>query len=185
MGRDKTQIAVSWHGETLPLWARQLRLLEGLEPGQLFYSGPSPAASLPEATIVADEWPDCGPLSGIASCLKVTTTDRLLCLAVDVPRIEAPVLRKLLETCRSGFGIVPRIGKHHEPLVAVYPKASLPLAIDQIVRRQLRLQDFTQRLLSEHLIDEYSVSKEEIPLFANWNAPGDMLRNSQRSANSQ
>jgi molybdenum cofactor guanylyltransferase len=81
---------------------------------------------------------------------------------------------KLLRQCRAGQGIVPRIGEHYEPLVAVYPKRALRFAISQIAERQLRLQDFVQRLVCEQLVTEYSVSDDEIPLFANWNTPADI-----------
>lgn len=174
MGRDKAQIAVIWEGQTVPLRVRQLRILESLGPEKLFYSGPGGAEDLCGAKIVADEWSDAGPLSGIASCLRVTTSNLLLCLAVDLAQIDAPILLKLLGKCRSGRGIVPRIGENYEPLVAAYPRASLPFAISQIADRRLRLQDFVQRLLSEHLIDEYRVLDEEIALFANWNRPEDI-----------
>jgi molybdenum cofactor guanylyltransferase len=174
MGRDKAQIAVNWQSETVPLRIRQLRVLQSLQPKELFYSGPARIDDLRDVRIVADQWPDAGPLNGIASCLKQTTSDLLLCLAVDVARVEAPILLKLLEKCRAGQGVVPRIGEQYEPLIAVYPRRSLRLAIHQIEESHLRLQDFVRRLLSEHLVVEYSVSDEEIPLFANWNTPEDV-----------
>jgi molybdopterin-guanine dinucleotide biosynthesis protein A len=174
MGRDKAQITVTWEGETVPLWIRQLRLLESLEPVELFYSGPVRVDDLRGAKIIVDQWPDAGPLNGIASCLKQTTSDLLLCVAVDVARVEASILLKLLKKCHAGQGVVPRIGEQYEPLVAVYPRRSLSLAISQIGERHLRLQDFVRRLLSEHLMVEYSVLAEEIPLFANWNTPEDV-----------
>jgi molybdenum cofactor guanylyltransferase len=179
MGRDKAQIPVTLEGQNVPLRVRQLRILESLEPKEMFYSGPTRSNDLHGAKIILDQWPDAGPLSGIASCLKEASSDLLLCLAVDVARIEAPILLKLLRKCRAGQGIVPKIGERHEPLVAVYPTISLHLAISQITERHLRLQDFVRRLLSEHLIAEYLVLNEEIPLFANWNSPVDVGR--QRS----
>jgi molybdopterin-guanine dinucleotide biosynthesis protein A len=121
-------------------------------------------------------WSDAGPLSGIASCLGEMTSDLLLCLAVDIARIETPILLKLLGKCRAGQGIVPRLGEHYEPLVAVYPRKSLYLAIGQITEGRLRLQDFIRCLLREHLIAEYPVLDEEVPLFANWNRPSDLGR---------
>jgi len=174
MGRDKAEIAVRWEDETVPLRVRQLRILESLEPEELFYSGPVRIDDLRGAKVIVDQWSDAGPLSGIASCLGQMTSDLLLCLAVDVARIETPILLKLLRKCRAGQGIVPRLGEHYEPLVAVYPRKSLHLAIGQIAEGQLRLQDFIRRLLSEHLIAEYSVLDEEVPLFANWNRPSDV-----------
>jgi molybdopterin-guanine dinucleotide biosynthesis protein A len=176
MGRDKAEIAVRWGDETVPLRVRQLRILESLEPEELFYSGPMRVNDLRGAKIIVDQWSDAGPLSGIASCLREMTSDLLLCLAVDVARIETPILLKLLGKCRAGQGIVPRLGKHYEPLVAVYPRKSLYLAIGQITEGRLRLQDFVRCLLREHLIAEYSVLDEEVPLFANWNRPSDRGR---------
>jgi molybdopterin-guanine dinucleotide biosynthesis protein A len=174
MGRDKAEIAVRWEDETVPLRVRQLRILESLEPEELFYSGPVRIDDLRGAKVIVDQWSDAGPLSGIASCLGQMTSDLLLCLAVDVARIETPILLKLLRKCCAGQGIVPRLGEHYEPLVAVYPRESLHLAIGQIAEGQLRLQDFIRRLLSEHLIAEYSVLDEEVPLFANWNRLSDV-----------
>jgi molybdenum cofactor guanylyltransferase len=176
MGRDKAQIAVTWQSETVPLRIRQLRVLESLEPNELLYSGPSPMDDLRDAKIVVDEWSDIGPLNGIASCLRQTTSDLLLCLAVDAARVEASILLKLLGKCHAGQGVVPRIGDRYEPLVAVYPRRSLGFAVNQIEQRRLRLQDFVRRLLSEQLIVEYSVSDEEMALFANWNTPEDVAR---------
>ena len=176
MGRDKAEIAVRWGDETVPLRVRQLRILESLEPEELFYSGPMRVNDLRGAKIIVDQWSDAGPLSGLASCLREMTSDLLLCLAVDVARIETPILLKLLGKCRAGQGIVPRLGKHYEPLVAVYPRKSLYLAIGQITEGRLRLQDFIRCLLREHLIAEYSVLDEEVPLFANWNRPSDIGR---------
>jgi molybdopterin-guanine dinucleotide biosynthesis protein A len=176
MGEDKAQIAVSWQGETVPLRIRQLGVLESLEPKELFYSGPAQMDDLRNAKIVVDEWSDAGPLNGIASCLKQTTSELLLCLAVDVARVEASLLVKLLGKCHAGQGVVPRIGDQYEPLVAIYPRRSLDPAVNQIAERRLRLQDFVVRLLNEHLIVEYLVLDEEIPLFANWNTPEDIGR---------
>lgn len=174
MGRDKAQIAVLWQGETVPLRVRQLRILKALHPNELFYSGPERVDELLDAKLVVDRWSDAGPLSGISSCLMQTTSDLLLCLAVDVARVEAPILLKLVGKCRAGQGIVPRIGSHYEPLVAVYPKSALPLAIEQVSARRLRLQDFIRRLLSEELVSEYPVSDQEQAFFANWNRPEDV-----------
>jgi molybdenum cofactor guanylyltransferase len=176
MGRDKGEIAVNWEGEIVPLRVRQFRILQSLEPEELLYSSSTGVDSLPGATVILDRWSDAGPLSGIASCLEQTTSALLLCLAVDIAHIQTSPLLKLLGKCRAGLGIVPRIGEHYEPLVAVYPKTALSLAISQIAERHLRLQDFVRRLVSEHLVTEYLVLDEEISLFANWNTPADVGR---------
>jgi molybdenum cofactor guanylyltransferase len=174
MGRDKAQIPVTWKGHTVPLWARQLGLLQSLGPTELLYSVSTYLDQIPGARIVVDQWPNAGPLSAIASCLEAATTDLVLFLAVDVARIDALMLKKLLSGCQTGVGIVPRLGERYEPLVAIYPRLSLPFAIEQISRGELRPQDLVHRLLQERLVRIYPVPVTEVRCFANWNRPEDV-----------
>jgi molybdenum cofactor guanylyltransferase len=174
MGRDKAQIPVTWNGYAVPLWARQLGLLQSLGPIELFYSVSTPVDQVPGARIVVDQWPHAGPLSAIASCLQTASSDLVLFLAVDVARIDVLMLKKLLMGCQTGVGIVPRIGERYEPLVAVYPRLSLPFAVEQISRDELRPQDLVHRLLQENLVRIYPVRETEVWCFANWNRPEDV-----------
>ena len=94
MGRDKSALLVD--GE--PLWQHQLATLRATQPAELFISGKrdGPYADC-GVEILADEFPDCGPLGGIATALRRCQSERLLVLAVDMPAMTAEFLRILLD----------------------------------------------------------------------------------------
>src|SRR5438477_277515 len=107
MGRDKAALIVD--GE--PLWQRQLATLRATQPAELFISGKSdgPYANC-GVEILADEFPDCGPLGGITTALRRCTSERLLVLAVDLPAMTAEFLRTLLdESQRTAAGVIPSV----------------------------------------------------------------------------
>ena len=107
MGRDKSSLPVN--GE--PLWRRQLAILRATEPAEIFISGmrDGPYAEC-GVEILADEFPDCGPLGGIATALRRCTSDHLLVLAVDMPAMTAAFLRTLREESqRIAKGVIPAV----------------------------------------------------------------------------
>jgi len=118
MGRDKATI--KFDGQ--PLWQRQLELLRGLSPKQLFVSARTKPEWLPgDAGLLLDDSPSRGPLSGLTKALTVMQTTHLVALAVDMPFITSDELGRLLELATEARGVVPIIGDRAEPLAAVYP----------------------------------------------------------------
>ena len=107
MGRDKSALLVNGK----PLWQHQLATLRATQPAEIFISGKSdgPYAGC-GVEILADEFPDCGPLGGIATALRRCTSEFLLVLAVDMPAMTAEFLRALLEESqRTAKGIIPAV----------------------------------------------------------------------------
>ena len=107
MGRDKSALLVDGQ----PLWQHQLATLRATDPAELFISGKSdgPYANC-GVEILADEFPDHGPLGGIVTALRHCKSDRLLVLAVDMPAMTSAFLRTLLEQSRRhAKGVVPSV----------------------------------------------------------------------------
>lgn len=84
---------------------------------------------------IGDAQPDTGPLGGIVAALRAVHHAHALILAVDLPRLTVDDLAALLTAARDA-GAEPSshirawvLGRDHrpEPLIAVYPRASLPL----------------------------------------------------------
>ncbi len=178
MGRDKSALPVD--GE--PLWQRQLATLRATDPAELFISGKSdgPYANA-GVEILADEFPDCGPLGGIATALRRCKSDRLLVLAVDMPAMTAEFLCSLLaESRRSAKGIVPSVAAdgrrpaRFESLAAVYPGAALPVADDCLRAGERKLEGFVRTLAARTLVTIFPVEAAATRLFTNWNSPGDI-----------
>jgi molybdopterin-guanine dinucleotide biosynthesis protein A len=173
MGRDKVYLQVEWEGAFIPLWERQLAVLQSITPQRLFISGTRKQGYPTSIRVLEDDWPDVGPLGGIATCLSRSQSTFLLVLAVDLPRIQPGFLKKLLALSVAGCGVVPAHHNGFEPLIAVYPASSLALAIDQIRERNYSLQHFIAKLLENHLITSYEVEASERIQLENWNTPED------------
>jgi len=171
MGRDKALLPVAGHAF---LWQRQLALLDRLAPQRVFWSGHARDGLPPHLRVVADPVPDAGPLAGICGCLEALESELLLVLAVDLSRMNADFLRRLLAECTSARGAVPRREERFEPLAAVYPKAMLAPAREHLAAGRRMLQDFAAAGLQAGLLQVINVGQEDDPLFHNLNRPEDL-----------
>lgn len=174
MGRDKALIPVNWNGNLVPLWRRQLAVLEAVDPSQVIVSGPRKADYPSSVGVFPDEWNQTGPLGGIATCLRHALLDLLLVLAVDVPKIQPEFLQNLLGQALPDRGVVPIFHDRFEPLIAVYPKRALPVALAQLAKNDLALQNFVGELSKNRLVISYEVSTGEQEQLENWNTPEDL-----------
>ena len=174
MGRDKSALLVD--GE--PLWKHQLATLRATQPAEIFISGKidGPYAGC-GVEILADEFPDCGPLGGIATALRRCQSDRLLVLAVDMPAMTADFLRALLvESQQHATGIVPALASDGmlEPLATIYLRAGLAVAEECLRTGERKLETFIRALEAQGLAIIRPVEGEEAVLFTNWNKPRDV-----------
>ena len=168
MGRDKAALILG----DRPLWQHQLDTLAATQPAALFVAGKCAAIPETAAHTVPDEWPDCGPLGGIATALSHSTAPWLLVLAVDMPAMTPFYLSTLLaHAARTGRGAVPQLGGRWEPLAAVYPLSALPLARFALAGKDFAMRPFIESARDAGLLDAVEVSESEFPLFANFNTP--------------
>lgn len=172
MGYDKAGARIA--GEIL--WKRQLMLLRQLMPAQLFISGRN-GAIYPDAgcKVIADAVADAGPLGGLVSALRFTSTEFLLILAVDMPAMKAGFLKNLLVEARAGGRSVVPQGPHgFEPLAAVYHISSLGIAEECLRAGERSMRSLIARLQARQLVEIYPLQKSELPLFRNVNTPEEL-----------
>lgn len=173
MGRSKSRLVVG--GETL--LQRQLRLLKEAGAGHLLVSlHPDRPEALPphsEAAVVEDRVPDAGPLAGLERLLSASRTDWLLVVAVDLPCLDVPFLRRLRERGRGQKGVVPEVAGRLEPLVAWYPRSAWREAATRLARRELSLQDFVRRGLEAGWMERWPLPEPEVLYLTNWNEPAE------------
>lgn len=171
MGRDKALLP---HPDTgTSLLARQAALLQSVGCSELLLAAPVVRDySLPGARRIDDAAPDCGPLGGLVAGLTAAAHPRLLVLAVDLPRVETQLLRRLLAAATPHIGAVPLDPQGRpEPLCAVYPTARTGLFRDALTANRLALRP----LLGQGLADGWLSGFETEPgLLANWNSPADL-----------
>jgi molybdopterin-guanine dinucleotide biosynthesis protein A len=171
MGCDKAWI----EHDGQPLIARQVELARKLKPAELFISGRADTDySALGCRVLRDEFADAGPLAGIAAGLHAASSPLVLVLAVDMPELTCAMVSELLQQCAFGRGVVPRMNRSLEPLVAVYPKAAVSLAVD-LLRRQLRVvRNFIEHCRRAGLVALHDVETTDWQCFQNWNSPADL-----------
>lgn len=172
MGQDKAMLPLP--GTYLLLWQRQLRVLEELEPEDIFWSGPARPGIPEHVHVVADTMRSAGPLAGVCACLRLATTDLVVVLAVDLPRMDATYLKNLAGRCTPVRGAVPQRGDEFEPLAAVYPVMLHELAADRLGQGRYAMQDFVREARRRELIETVRVNSEDAAKFANLNSPEDL-----------
>jgi molybdopterin-guanine dinucleotide biosynthesis protein A len=172
MGRDKAFLEI----DGVPLWRRQLSVLEAMKPAQLMIAGPPrPDWNDTGAVIVPDRREHAGPLAGIAAGLRRCSTELLLVLAVDLPNITTGYLRALLEQCSHGVGVVPQNGDRFEPVAALYPTRSASVVERLLGEERPSLQRFARECVDAHLVRTVAVSAVDALLLLNMNTPSDLV----------
>jgi len=171
MGLDKALIVLP--GTHLPLWRRQLSVLQELRPQEILWSGQARPGLPEDIRVVTDSIAEAGPLAGVDACLQATESDLLLVLAIDLPRMPPAFLQSLLARCSSECGIVVRHGEYFEPLAAVYPKKLQPLASEHLAHSRYAMQDFVREGIRAGLLCEVPLEEKDVSLFQNVNCPED------------
>ena len=171
MGREKATLLF----EGRPLWQRQIECLRALRPETILISArTTPSWLPPDAEIVLDQPPSCGPLSGIAAALARTRTSHLVVLAVDMPFVTVPLMRRLHGRAARGRGVVPVHGERAEPLAAIYPSRASDAFAGALVGENWSMQTLARRLAAAGRVEFVAIPEEEIGCYRSLNEPGDL-----------
>ena len=173
MGRDKAGLDLAGQ----PLWRHQVeRLLEAGVHEVLISGRPNGPWQGSPWKIVEDASPGRGPMAGLREVLRASSSEWVLCLAVDMPAMNAAFLRGLCQkSAASGCGTVPYGPLGWEPLAAVYPRRVLALVETALRTGRFSLQEFVDNGIAAGLLRAHPVAPSEMPLFHNINRPEDWL----------
>lgn len=117
--------------------------------------------------------PDCGPLGGIFTGLKLAVNQYCFIAACDMPFIDEDIIRHISGV--KGYDVVvPTIGGRYEPLFALYSKTCLAVLENQLLKRSLSVRDLYERCSVKELKSEELGREDIISLcFTNVNTPED------------
>jgi molybdopterin-guanine dinucleotide biosynthesis protein A len=140
MGVDKGLLEIAG----VPMIVRAARLVESV------VGAPTVVVGTPEKyrglglRAIADDWPGCGPLGGIATAFRASEADWNLILACDLPYLTREWLKYLLQRARDSeaeavvpMNLVPASKRGAEPLCAMYHTGG-ERAIRQALERGVR-----------------------------------------------
>lgn len=175
MGQDKAFLEFSGQ----PLLARQISLVRKIGASEIFISGREGVDySALNCPVLEDQFPNAGPLAGMASALDAVREPLLLVLAVDMANMTGDFLKKLHVYCQNEAGAVPLCDGVIEPLAAFYPKSTGELAQQFLAGSSAEYspgaKHFAQSCVQAGLARFMDVAPDEAGFFKNWNAPADL-----------
>ena len=94
----------------------------------------SSSIGYPKLRIVADTYPDKGPLGGIFAGLTASSSIYNLVVACDMPFLNQALLRYVVQISAGFDLVIPRLGGLVEPLHAVYSKDCLA-PIERLIKQ--------------------------------------------------
>lgn len=89
--------------------------------------------------VVADEFPGCGPLSGIFSGLKNIETEYAFVLSYDMPFVGPELIMKILQYRHEYQVVLPVVNKIAVPVCALYQRSVLPQIETNLQLNKLKL----------------------------------------------
>ena len=178
MGEDKA--FAPFNGKTLLEWMRDR--LAPLFP-HVFVVAREPSRfhelGLP---VVNDALADTGSAVGVYSAVLASPTERVVCLACDMPFVTPHLLRQLAERSEGFDVFVPRHGEYMQPLCAVYGKGTLDAYRTFITSGGRRIFDIYPDFNTGYLEMDGGQYGDPGELFMNVNTPAELEAARQRIA---
>jgi molybdenum cofactor guanylyltransferase len=124
MGQDKAFLQLG--GCTL--LARAMELARAAAGGVYIVGSSEKFAAF--GPVIADVYPERGPLGGIHAALSQTDTDPNLMIAVDLPFLNPSFLKYLISRARESQAVVvvPKVSGSLQPLCAIYRRSFAEIA---------------------------------------------------------
>lgn len=171
MGRDKAMLLIS--GESL--LDRTLRLLLPLATTVTVVGSPERYARS-DARVLPDDRPGLGPLGGIATALRASSSPWNLIVACDLPYLTAPFLDFLIRRAfeSQADALLPETARGPEPLCAMYTRRCLPSIEAAIERNDLKVTNGLASCKLKTLPEsQWKQFDSHGRLFKNMNSPAD------------
>jgi len=159
MGANKAEMIFA--GE--PLLQRVLRRLSSAVEDVVVIGPQTLAPVVPLTRVISDLLPAVGPLGGLYTALKATSSARVFLLACDMPFVQPGLVRTMLavsEGNASADAVVLQVGQRSQPLHAVYQCACLP-AIEKALASDDHSMQSLLAQLSTMIVDPEIVSRED------------------------
>ena len=155
----------------------QIKLLQSIF-NKVIISANNQKYSFVGVNIIKDDIDSKGPIGGILSALKNSTTDYIFVLSVDLPFMSKEFIESMINNYQNFDITIPVNNGKYEPTCAIYNKTCIPIIEQQIRIKNNKLVDFINLCNTNFIkISTYS-SLYSDKLFLNLNTP-DQLKDLQ------
>ena len=127
--------------------------------------------------LVKDECPDKGPLMGICSGLKASSSGYNFITACDTPFIKESLIRFMMQNADGWDIMIPVAGDKFHPLCGVYSKNCISVMEETLEQGNLRIRDIFPRLKTRFISEKEIADFDKGFLsFMNINTMEDLIR---------
>jgi molybdenum cofactor guanylyltransferase len=145
---------------------------------EVLISSSNPEHRVEGGTRIDDEVKECGPMGGIYSCLKQSSSDWNFVLSVDAPFVQSDFILCLQGQSADFDAVIPVHEGKKEPLIAFYHKKALP-EIETHIKAENYKMHFLLQQLNTHFVDAGAWLGKYPKIFNNLNTPEDLFGSKQ------
>ena len=129
-----------------------------------------------DVKLVRDEYPNKGPLMGICSGLKSSSSKYNFIVACDMPFVKPYLIRYFMD-CADGYDVViPKIDDKFHPLFGIYSKECISVIQEMLKQDTLRISDMFSKLKTRFLPrQELEKFDKGLVSLVNINTMGDLI----------
>ncbi len=107
---------------------------------------------IPDAKMVADKFPDSGPLVGIGSALEKSSNEMNFVIACDMPEINVELINRLVDGLCGYDAVIPYTeDARMEPLFATYRKSVSKIIFETLSDGKRKVRDVFPRINVNYL----------------------------------
>jgi len=160
----KIKALLEYRGETF--LERISKVLDGLD--KFIVTNNKEVSEGIEIPTYSDIIKDIGPMGGVYTALKVSSSERCMIVGCDMPFICRKLIGKV--TSYEGYDVVvPRIEGQVELLCAMYSKGCISVIEKLIEKKEYKLTLILERVRVKYV----DLSRDELEYFININTPDD------------
>jgi len=168
MGKDKAFLDLAGK----PLIEHVMNTLQSVFGSIIIVTNTPQRFAAYDAVVVTDVFSKRGPLTGIYSGMRSSSSEYNFVVACDMPYLNRDLITYMAGLAEGYDAVVPAPGDFLEPLHAIYCRALLPLMERQIEQGNQRIRkifpDLRIRYIRESEIDRFDPGRKS---FKNLNTP--------------
>jgi molybdopterin-guanine dinucleotide biosynthesis protein A len=123
--------------------------------------------------LIADEFPERGPIEGIRRSLEAATNPAALVIACDIPFLSHDLIKQMAaEAVTYDMVYLMLPSKQIQPLPVIFSKKVIPAMNNMISKSDYKLQNLIAGIAGTSGLKTFAIGIETEPL--NFNKPGDI-----------